>query len=788
MLNHLKEEVQTQLEQLVDKEANVIEQQIQSITYTTEMYRLQTAAALKTAAVISSQDQERLAYSEKGAYYTTKDSAEGSAAIYYSGIMPIGMGERAKVGRVLTMQMLMKDIIKSQPLAASIYFNSFDSLNIIYPYFDVISQYPPLMNIPTYNFYYEADSAHNPERKVRWTDAYLDPAGQGWMSSSIAPVYNGDFLEGVVGIDVTINNFINQILNLNIPWQGYGVLVGKDGAILALPEKGEQDWGLQELTNHHYNEAILKDTFKPDRFNIYQRTDMALLAKQVSENNNGFTGNTLNQNQQVVAWATVPETGWKLLIVVPEKNIYAQVNQMSQELLRIGILMIAGLIIFYLIFFSLLTKRAHKMSCNISQPLLEINNMVQKIGSGEYYQPDPNYFVKELQETAATLVKMGQELGTTNESLLTTQAKLKKRESDLQALMDSIDDVILEVDENGVFLNVWANEQNILNRPVKEIIGSSFESIMDLESAGLHKSLIKRVLETKQPESVEYLMETPRGFRWFQARISRIANDSKTVSLSARDITERKEMEKSIITAKEEAEKASQAKSQFLSNMSHELRTPLNAILGFAQLLQIDPAVPLNESQEQNVQEIIKAGNHLVVLINEVLDLAKIESGKFSITVEPVQLNLIMEETQALIQPLADKKKIKIITGNTTGLDLFVLADRTRLKQVLLNLLSNAIKFNRENGEVKFFCEQEDKIIRINVKDNGYGIPGRELDAIFDPFYRVSHTSNIVEGTGIGLAVAKQLMELMGGGIGVDSEVGIGSHFRIELQTAEKTT
>jgi Signal transduction histidine kinase len=166
---------------------------------------------------------------------------------------------------------------------------------------------------------------------------------------------------------------------------------------------------------------------------------------------------------------------------------------------------------------------------------------------------------------------------------------------------------------------------------------------------------------------------------------------------------------------------------------------------------------------------------------NEIAALCK-SSGE-----QAVQINLIMEETQALIQPLAAKKKIKIITGNTTGLDLFVLADRTRLKQVLLNLLSNAIKFNRENGEVKFLCEQEDKIIRINVKDNGYGIPGRDLDAIFDPFYRVSDTSNIVEGTGIGLAVAKQLMQLMGGSIGVDSEVGIGSHFWVELQTAWDT-
>lgn len=782
MVNLLRKEVQTELQNHVDKESEIIQQQLLSISNATELYRLQTKKAIMTPAAISPEDKERLAYSPEGVYYTVKDREDGGAAIFYSGIVPKGEAERGKVDRVFTSQKLMKDIIESQPLATSVYLNTFDSLNIIYPYFDVITQYMPLMDIPTYNFYYEADSAHNPERKVKWTDAYLDPAGHGWMASAIAPIYDGDFLEGVVGIDVTIDTITNQILNLNIPWNGYGVLVSKDGTILALPEKGERDWGLSELTDHHYSEAVLEDTYKPEQFNMYKRVDFAFWVKQVEENNNGFAGITLNGIQQVVSWATVPETGWKLLVVVPEKNIYAKVDQMSQKLFKIGRWMIGGLVVFYIGFFGILSTRARKMSTKLSQPLVEINNLVQKIGSGDYYQKNPEYFVNELQETATLLVNMGRQLGTTNASLLVTQSKLKKRESDLQALMDSIDDVIFEVDENGVFINIWTNNPDVLAKPYNEIIGSSFESIMDIESASLYKSLIKRVIETKQPETVEYELETPRGLRWFQARISRIANDSKTVSLSARDITERKEMEKSIIVAKEEAEKASRAKSQFLSNMSHELRTPLNAILGFTQLLEIDPSAPLNESQDQSVKEILKAGNHLVVLINDVLDLAKIESGKTTLSVEPVQIDLIMEETHNLIVTLADKNNINIITRTEVCTDQFVIADRTRLKQVLLNLLSNAIKYNRENGEVRFNCEAQNNIIRINVFDNGYGIPSEDIEAIFDPFYRVSGTSNLVEGTGIGLTVAKQLIELMGGSIGVESEEGIGSHFWIELK------
>ncbi len=786
MVNLLKEEVQIELQEIARRESSVIQEQLKSIANTTAMYAEQTAKALQTPAAMSSDDEKRLAYSPEGVYYTTKDKEEGGAAIFFSGIIPIGADEREKVTKVLETQELMKDILHSQPLAASIYLNTYDSLNIIYPYFDVISQYAPLMNIPTFNFYYEADDVHNPQREVKWTEAYLDPAGHGWMASAIAPVYTGDFLEGVVGIDVTVNTITNQILKLDIPWHGYGVLVGRDGMILALPESGEKDWGLSELTDHHYSEAITKNTFKPDQFNLYKRQELTDVAKQIQTNKTGFVPVTLGGVPQVISWSTVPETGWKLLILVTEQNIYSKVNQMSAELFRIGTYMIAGLILFYCIFLFVLYRRSFTMSKSISQPLLAINHMVKKIGEGQYYQQEPSFHVKELQESASLLVNMGKELGSTNESLLATQSALKKKETDLLALVSSIDDVILEVDENGVFQNIWANDYSILHIPADKVIGSSVYDVMEQEIAEIHSTVIRRVIQSGEAETIEYSLAVPKGMRWFQARIARIANEDRTASVSARDITERIVMENSLITAKEEAEKASKAKSEFLSNMSHELRTPLNAVLGFAQLLEIDPTSPLNQSQKESVKEILKAGNHLLVLINEVLDLAKIESGKLTISIEPVEIAPLMEETTSLMRPLAEKNQIKMTVISIECIQEFVAADRTRLKQVLLNIISNAIKYNRENGEVILNCEKKGGFIRFNVVDKGYGIPDSEFENIFNPFSRLKTTSNLVEGTGIGLSVAKQLVELMHGKIGVESEENVGSHFWIDIPSVEK--
>jgi PAS domain S-box-containing protein len=230
--------------------------------------------------------------------------------------------------------------------------------------------------------------------------------------------------------------------------------------------------------------------------------------------------------------------------------------------------------------------------------------------------------------------------------------------------------------------------------------------------------------------------------------------------------------------AKETAERANQAKSDFLSSMSHELRTPMNAIIGFAQMLEYDAG--LNDDQHDNVHEILKAGRHLLDLINEVLDLAKIESGRIDLSLEPVSLSAVIDDCRQLIQPLAAAREIGLQCDLPAGKT--VRADRVRLKQVLLNLLSNAVKYNRECGSIRLEATTGAAgRLRIAVIDTGPGIPAERLGELFQPFNRLDAERSEIEGTGIGLTITRRLVEMMGGEVGVASEVGKGSSFWIEL-------
>lgn len=259
-----------------------------------------------------------------------------------------------------------------------------------------------------------------------------------------------------------------------------------------------------------------------------------------------------------------------------------------------------------------------------------------------------------------------------------------------------------------------------------------------------------------------------------------ISDNGKLVSISGtmQDITERVETEEQLIRAREKAERASNAKSEFLSSMSHELRTPMNAILGFGQLLEADAV--LNSDHKDSVNEILKAGKHLLALINEILDLAKIESGQLDVSLESVELSSVIKESVHLIERQAAKRSIRV---NCYAIDgAVVLADRVRLKQVILNLLSNAVKYNRRNGNVTVEVEaSSDELVRVTVTDNGQGIPPEQQDEIFQPFNRLGLENSNIEGTGIGLTITQRFVEMMGGTIGMESELGMGSCFWIEL-------
>ena len=306
----------------------------------------------------------------------------------------------------------------------------------------------------------------------------------------------------------------------------------------------------------------------------------------------------------------------------------------------------------------------------------------------------------------------------------------------------------------------------------------------------LEKELEKsRKINRVLAERIEHSMDLEGdSYALFQSAIA-LENKVKKRTLALEEMVESlNEANDALKAAKEKAEQATQAKSKFLARMSHELRTPMNAILGFSQLIQADTANPLSPSHADYLKEILNAGEHLLELINEVLDLTKIDAGKIHLSIEDVDIRPLLRDCITLLGPVAVQRKIEFIIEDEENTNHHVRADRVRLKQILINLLTNAIKYNKESGRVILSCNKlKDGWIRVAITDEGSGIAQHQHNQIFETFERLSHHAEI-EGAGIGLSLTRQLLVLMEGDIGVDSIPGKGSTFWFKLPTCQIST
>jgi len=402
--------------------------------------------------------------------------------------------------------------------------------------------------------------------------------------------------------------------------------------------------------------------------------------------------------------------------------------------------------------------------------------------------------LRDVQDTIIGYLLIGTD-NTARKQVEEEQKRLDQQLRDQQfytrSLIEANIDAIMTTNPAGIITDVNKQMEALTDCTRDELIGAPFKNYFtDPERA---EAAIKLVLAEKKVTDYELTARTRNGKETVVSYNATTFYDRdrtlQGVFAAARDVTERKlldhalqETHIALERAKFVAEKANLAKSDFLSSMSHELRSPLNAILGFGQLIEAGKPPP-TASQKASIDQILQAGWYLLELINEILDLALIESGKVSMSPEPVSLTEVLGDCQRMIEPQAQKSGVHI-TFPVFGQACFVNADRTRLKQVFINLLSNAIKYNRVAGEVEVTCDvAASGRVRISFRDTGQGLPEEKLAQLFQPFNRLGQENGIEEGTGIGLVVSKRLVELMDGEIGVVSTVGVGSVFWVELNT-----
>jgi PAS domain S-box-containing protein len=380
-------------------------------------------------------------------------------------------------------------------------------------------------------------------------------------------------------------------------------------------------------------------------------------------------------------------------------------------------------------------------------------------------------------------------IGTDNSARKQVEEKLRWTEEGFRLMVESVTDcAIVMLDSEGRVVSWNTGAQRIKGYSAEEIVGQHFSRFYP--PAEIARGAPQRDLDAAAAEG-RYEVEGWRVRKdgsvfWANVVFTAIrdaAGNARGFAKLTRDLTERRLVEQTLTLAKGAAEKANLAKSEFLSSMSHELRSPLNAILGFAQLMDSD-TTPATPSQKASIDQILRAGWYLLELINEILDLAQIESGKLSLSLEPTSLAEVILECQAIIEPQAQGRGIRM-TFPQFDRPCFIAADRTRLKQVLINLLSNAVKYNQAGGTVVVDCVGSTaERTRINVRDTGAGLSPEKLTQLFQPFNRLGQERGAEQGTGIGLVMSKRLIDLMGGFLGVESNVGVGSVFWCELGAA----
>ncbi|MEI6876154.1 MAG: ATP-binding protein [Spirochaetota bacterium] len=432
----LRSEVMSVMPHLAQKQAELIDANFRYIALSTSHFAKENAALFadpKSRGIIGERPEFDIA--PTGALYQTNRSTETS--LYFSHAERLSSAQKEKARFTAALDPLYRHMVEDIPNVAAAYLNTHDDMNRLFPFIpEVYKQYPPDLHMEDYNFYYLADAKHDPGKKPVWTGVYLDPAGNGWMLSCVAPVYRKETLEGVVGLDVTVNDIVEKVLSEKYPWGATAFLADDRGMILAMLPQAEKILGLTELKEHVYNSTIAKEQLKPEEYNLLKNRNsfMAKTFKQIYDTDAEILSIAQKGAEDLfVVNKKIDSTGWKLFVLIESDQVLKSANAVAALSSQIGLALVLSMFIFYAAFFTFLRRRAKLMSATIAAPVALLSAAAKKLGRVSLDTELPTCGIEELDELTGTFSQMAGEIEMNSKALIQSEvrSKIKEKESEL---------------------------------------------------------------------------------------------------------------------------------------------------------------------------------------------------------------------------------------------------------------------------------------------------------------------------------------------------------------------
>jgi len=420
----LQDEATQNLLEISKRKAANINQQLQEVSRLSMLMRKDHEHFFATNDCYLPNAEPLFGYHENGVYHKLEDN--GGSSLYYTSATKIKQKEEQKSRCSEMLDPLMKNIVDTHPLITQAYLNTYDSMNRLYPFMkDAPQQYGAILDVRKYNFYYLADIEHNPKRQSVWTSAYLDPAGQGWMISNVTPIYRGDFLEGVSGLDVTIDSFVRNVLESELPWDASAFMMDRDGVVLAMPQKIESLFGLKELKEHTYEKNIDTTIEKPKNFNLSY-------IEALFEGEKEFAELEIANKEYIIVSQTIAETEWKMMTMLDKSVLFAPIQRLKQQIDLLGYVVIALMILFYILFFLYLQRKSKTLAHKIVAPIEQLSLLSKDLGKDTKALIQSDSGIKEVEELTENFNTLSKELDARTEAYIEAKLQEKMHEKDAE--------------------------------------------------------------------------------------------------------------------------------------------------------------------------------------------------------------------------------------------------------------------------------------------------------------------------------------------------------------------